>query len=643
MRDGRAGGPGYGAASNPGGPEWDQGSYHEGYPQDLRQGRPPGDPSYAPYENDFAPAAEPPLHDGAIPGPRSAGYPTERGGGADGAGDGIGDGSGSGGPGGPGGPGDSGGPGGPGDSGSSGDGTGPAGQGGGHRRGGRRKAKSRKRKVIRWVAIVVAVAVLGSAGAAYGYYEYLASKIRKGERSSGKTTVAKSKANSAGQTPMNILILGSDTRDDPEDAKLGGAADAAGARADVIMIAHLSADRSNMSVVSIPRDTRVDIPECTDPKTHHVYAKKNAIINESLGRGGAGCTLATVQNLTGLYIDHWLTIDFAGVVKMADVVGGVEVCVKENVDDHPTTAQPGGSHLHLTKGTHTVKGNQALQWLRTRHAFGSDAGRSKAQHMYMSSLIRKLRSQDLFTDPAKLNKIATTAMSAFEVSSEIGTPKKLYDLGMQLKTIPPDRITMATMPHIADPEAPDAHYLPAPSAATVWSLLRNDVAMDANGKAKTGTASPKPSTSAPSGPAAEAAASIPVTVVNGTAGSADGVATPGRAGSIAQTLGTAGFTKAEASQNTAPRESTVLNYPSSGGAQSKSDALSVAKALKIPSNNVKASSDVQTITLTIGSDWKSGTDYSKTLPKAGSVPDDADVINGADTKGCMDILPTYQF
>jgi LCP family protein required for cell wall assembly len=609
MRDGRAGGAGYDAAANPGGPDWDRGSYRDdarSYAQnDGRSYTPEDSRSYAP---DDGRSQDP---DRAIPGPRSGGHRAGQGG-------------------------DPGGPGG---------GDGPAGAAaGGHRRGARRKPKKGKRKVLRWIAIIAAVAVLGSAGAAYGYYEYLAGKIRKGERVSGKTTVAKPKANSSGQTAMNILILGSDTRVDPADAKLGGDAGDAGARADVIMIAHLSADRSNMSVVSIPRDTRVDIPECTDPKTHKVNPKVNTIINASLDRGGAGCTLATVQNLTGLYIDHWLTIDFAGVIKMADVIGGVDVCVKENVDDHSTVLQPGGSHLHLTKGTHTVKGNQALQWLRTRHAFGSDAGRSKAQHMYMSSLIRKLRSQNLFTNPAKLNKIATAAVSAFQVSSEIGTPKKLYDLGMQLKSIPSNRITMLTMPRIADPLAPTLHYLPAPDAPAVWSLMRNDVAMDPNGKAKSATSpSAKPTTTASSGPAAKSASSIPVSVINGTAGSADGVSTPGRAGSITTTLKTDGFTQAAASQTPAPRQGTVLNYPSNGGAQSRSDALSVAKALKIPANNVKASSGVQTITLTIGSDWKSGTDYSKTLPKAGSVPSDADVINGADTKGCMDVEPTYQF
>ncbi|MFF7158893.1 LCP family protein [Streptomyces sp. NPDC008139] len=521
--------------------------------------------------------------------------------------------------------------------------------GGGHRRGGsRRRTKSRKRRVLKWVSIGAAVAVLGSAGAAYGYYEYLAGKIRKGERVSGSSNVAKTKANAAGKTAMNILILGSDSRNDPEDLKLGGAKNTVGdaARADVIMIAHLSADRSNMSVVSIPRDTRVNIPACTDPKTHEKFAPVNDIINASLGRGGAGCTLATVQNLTGVYIDHWLTIDFSGVVKMADVVGGVEVCVKQNVDDHPTPAQPGGSHLHLKAGKQKIYGETALKWLRTRHAWGSDAARAKAQHMYMSALIRQLRSQNLFTDPGKLNKIATTAMEAFEVSKEIGTPKKLYDLGMQLKTVPSDRITMLTMPHDADPKAPLAHYIPSADAPQVWSLLRNDVAMDGNGKAKTpasGAPATTPATTAPQGPAAAASDTIAVSVVNGTAGTSDGVATPNRAGGIATTLKTAGFTKAEASQQTKPSPGTTLTYPTSSGDQGRADATAVAKALKIPAGNVKASADVDTITLTIGADWKTGTDFSKTLPKSGSVPTTAEAVNGADTTGCMEVLPIYRW
>ncbi|NUS13480.1 MAG: LCP family protein [Streptomyces sp.] len=499
--------------------------------------------------------------------------------------------------------------------------------------------------MLRWTAIGLAVVVLGTAGAAYGYYEYLSGKIRKGERVSGKTTVAKPKANANGTSAMNILILGSDSRLSADDQKLGGAADSAGARADVIMIAHLSADRSNMSVVSIPRDTRVNIPECEDPKTHKVYPPTNTIINASLGRGGPGCTLATVQNLTNVYIDHWLMIDFSGVVKMADVLGGVEVCVQHSVWDRPTKyIKHGGSGLKLPKGKSVIKGKQALQWLRTRDAFGSDSGRAEAQHMYMSSLIRRLRGENLFTNPGRLNKIATTAMGAFEVSSEIGTPKKLYDLGMELKSIPPNRMTMLTMPHIADPEAPNAHYIPADDAGTVWSLLRNDVAMDANGKAKTtGTTSASPKPTTPSGPPAAAPSAIPVTVVNGTAGTADKQAVGHRATDIATALKTAGFTQAKPSQTAHPSPGTSVVYPAADGDQGRADATSVAKALKIPVSNVKPSTTADAITLTVGADWKSGTDYSATLPKEGTVPGGADAVNGADSSKCMPIQPIYRW
>ncbi|UWE08159.1 LCP family protein [Actinacidiphila bryophytorum] len=597
MRDGAMGG-GQGAASNHGDLGWDDGLYRD----DAR--------SYAPGTG---------YDGGQIPGQRSP----------HGGGDGpepI-----------PGGPGAGGA-----DDGAEGRAAGP---GGGHRRGGPRRQRSRKRKVLRWVAIVAAVAVLGTAGAAYGYYEYLSSKIRKGERVSGKTNVAKPKANADGTSAMNIMILGSDSRLSAADQKLGGAADSAGARADVIMIAHLSADRSNMSVVSIPRDTRVDIPECEDPKTHHIYPKVNTIINASLGRGGPGCTLAAVQNLTNVYIDHWLMIDFSGVVKMADVLGGVEVCVQHSVWDRPTKyIKHGGSGLKLTAGKHIIKGTQALQWLRTRDAFGDDSGRAKAQHMYMSSLIRTLREQNLFGNPARLNKIATTAMGAFEVSSEIGTPKKLYDLGMELKSVSPSRMTMLTMPHDADPEDPNAHYVPSKDASTVWSLLRNDVAMDAGGKAQTpGTASPTPKPTTPSGPPAAAPATIPVTVVNGTAGTSDQQAVGHRATDIATALNTAGFTQAKPSQTAVPSPGTSVVYPAASGEQGRSDAASVAKAMKIPVSNVKPSATATAITLTVGADWKKGTDYSTTLPKAGGVPKSADSYNGADKTGCMPIQPIYRW
>ena len=148
------------------------------------------------------------------------------------------------------------------------------------------------------------------------------------------------------------------------------------------MLLHLSADRTNMSVVSMPRDTLLEIPKCTDPDTGKVYAASSTptMTNESLGRGGPGCTVATWEKLTGIHIDHFMMVDFAGVVSMADAIGGVPVCVDANIYSH--TSDGHGSGLKLEKGTTYIKGEQALQWLRTRYGFedGSDIARAKAQH-----------------------------------------------------------------------------------------------------------------------------------------------------------------------------------------------------------------------------------------------------------------------
>lgn len=264
---------------------------------------------------------------------------------------------------------------------------------------GRRRPK-RKHRVLRWSATTLAVLILGTAGAGYLYYQHLNGNIQKGQRSSGDSKATRTGPNAAYQTPLNILLIGSDSRNSAENLKLGGHRESVGAPplADVQMLIHLSADRKSAAMVSIPRDTRVHIPTCKDPDTGKVYPATDDIINTTLARGGAGCTLNTWQDLTGVYIDHWMMVDFAGVVRMAHAVGGVDVCVKQNVWDRSTAAQRGGSGLKLKAGTHKVDDVQALQWLRTRHAWGSDLMRARAQHMYLNSMIRTLKGQNVFTD-----------------------------------------------------------------------------------------------------------------------------------------------------------------------------------------------------------------------------------------------------
>lgn len=513
-----------------------------------------------------------------------------------------------------------------------------AAEGNGGRHGRRRVRPRRKHRVLRWSATTLSVLILGTAGAGYLYYQHLNGNLGTGERSSGDSKAKKAAPNAAGQTPLNILLIGSDSRASAENVKLGGSKDTRGnpPLGDVQMLIHLSADRKSAAVVSIPRDTRVDIPKCKDPDTGVTYPATNNIINTSLARGGAGCTLATWQNLTGVYIDHWMTIDFSGVVSMADAVGGVEVCVKQNVWDHPLPGVPGGSGLKMTAGRKEIKGKEALQWLRTRHAFYSDLGRAKAQHMYMNSMVRTLKSQNVFTDGGRLMDLAEAATNSLDVSEEIGSVKKLYGLSKQLKSVPTDRITMTTMPSIEDKQNRN-HLLPEPvGAEKMWQMLRDDVPFDDKG-----TASKKKTEEKLSEDPAAADDQIGVVVQNATRSSALGPVS-GRARTISGLLVQKGFALASADTSAALAEDrTVVRYPS---ADLEGDAQRIAKSLKIPLSSVKKSTDVSGVTVVVGADWREGTTYPKqSSPKAGDLPDNADEINGADSGQCMDVYERYRW
>ncbi|MEV6613704.1 LCP family protein [Streptomyces sp. NPDC051051] len=489
---------------------------------------------------------------------------------------------------------------------------------------------------MRWSATVLTLVILGGAGAGYLYYEHLNANIKSDELNLGdaKDRAADTKANEAGQKALNILLIGSDARDTAENQKLGGAKDTFNGTplADVQMLLHVSADRSNMSVVSMPRDTLLDIPKCTDPDTGEVYrALTREITNSSLGRGGPGCTVATWEKLTDIHVDHFMMIDFAGVVSMADAIGGVPVCVDANVHSHTSTGK--GSGLKLAEGTHDIKGEQALQWLRTRYGFedDTDLARAKAQHMYMNSMVRQLRSEAKLTNPNGLRKLAEAATQAITVDDGLDSIKKMYDLATELQKVPTERITMTTMPNRYDTAQP-GRVAPTEDAEKLFRLVREDIALDGKDAAKA-TASPSPSIT----DAAAADDEIAVQVHNGTYTDTSGAAR-GRATAVTELLVGKGFAGAKADTSPAtPEKTTVIRYPS---ADLQADALRVAKVLGIPAGQVKQSTEVSGVTLFVGADWRSGTAY-KAPVKDDRTPASAETMNAADTSQCMHVDPAY--
>lgn len=312
--------------------------------------------------------------------------------------------------------------------------------------------------------------------------------------------------------PINILVMGSDTRDGEANCALGGGcaktattsnttAEAQGANADVIMVVHVSADRSNATVLSIPRDTVVKIPACT--YNGSTIPARTDRINASL-MGGPSCTAQTVGQLTGITINHFVVIDFAGVVTMSDAIGGVSVCVDNNVYDTY-------SHLKLAKGTHTLEGKAALQFLRTRHGFGDggDVGRTIAQHLFLSSMIREVESASTLANPVKVYNLADAATKAVTVDDDLGSVTALSSLLLEIKDIPSSRITFVTTPTDYNP-ANKNELIVAPNAEAIFTKIANDESL--SHKKTASTTSPKTSSSSgtPSAtPSASSSSSAP--------------------------------------------------------------------------------------------------------------------------------------
>jgi len=312
-----------------------------------------------------------------------------------------------------------------------------------------------RRRLLAAAAVTLTVLAVAGLGAGVRLYQHLNANILAMPLSNGATgSAGTEQVDAFGHAPINVLVIGSDGRTSATDCRLGGACGNGGnpedaAKADVEMLVHISADRSNATVMSIPRDIVTRIPACRDPQTGAWAPGYYGMINSALAHG-PGCQVAAAHELTGIPIDHFVMVDFAGVVAMSDAVGGANVCVSDNVYDSY-------SHLKLAKGTHTLEGLAALEFLRTRHAFGdgSDLGRSYAQHVYLSSMVRTLKSLGTLANPARLYSVADAATNALTVDTGLGGVSRLMGLAADVNKVPTDRIAFATMQTSPDPGNPD--------------------------------------------------------------------------------------------------------------------------------------------------------------------------------------------
>jgi len=241
---------------------------------------------------------------------------------------------------------------------------------------------------------------------------------------------------------FNILIVGTDTR--AGQSSVVGAEEEAESDSelnDVNILLHVSQDQTNATVVSFPRDLVVGIPECPDEDGDTKYYSTEPI-NVALYYGGLQCVVMTVENLTGLPIQFAGMITFEGVVKMADAVGGVEVCV-----DGPMVDPNTGIDLPEA-GTYFLNGESALAFVRSRHGVGdgSDLTRISSQQVFLSSLVRKIKAEGTLTDPKQVFGLANAAVANMSLSSGLADVYNLASIALAVKDIPLERITFVQYP-----------------------------------------------------------------------------------------------------------------------------------------------------------------------------------------------------
>ncbi|MBO3725311.1 LCP family protein [Actinomyces bowdenii] len=281
---------------------------------------------------------------------------------------------------------------------------------------------------------------------------------------------------------VNLLVLGSDSRSGANNVDNSeGTEEGAGARSDTAMIMHVSADRKRIEVVSVPRDTLVDIPECTTLDGETTEASTDTQFNFAFSNGsnggndtkdvasGAACTQRTVEQMTGIRIDDFVVVDFNGLSTMVDSLGGVKVYVDEPIDD------PDYTGLVLDEGCHTMDGATALQYSRVRHGVGngSDISRIPRQQNLVGAMMRTAQSKNLLTNADQLYTFSASALETLTTSERIGKLQTLMGLASSVQSVGMENISFITMPHQEAEWDPD-RVEPTAEADAVWKALRAD-------------------------------------------------------------------------------------------------------------------------------------------------------------------------
>ncbi|MFO7250188.1 MAG: LCP family protein [Actinomycetes bacterium] len=371
--------------------------------------------------------------------------------------------------------------------------------------------------MLAYISVVLtAVLVMVTLGAYKFYRDALAFNRTEVHKALGKNRPK----NTTGA--LNVLLVGSDSRDG--DNKRYGP-QTVGERTDTIMLLHISPNRDKALLLSLPRDSMVQHPECTNPATGARIPPRVEMINAAFNDGGIVCTIKVIEANTKIRIDHFIKVDFTGFKRIVDALGGIEICLPQPVNDKK-------AKLTLPAGRQVVKGEEALGYVRLRSlGDGSDISRIKRQQIFLNQVVKKAIQSNLLTDPGKLRAFLAAVRSSVETDENLNT-EALWDIAMSGRKIVSGGIKFVTIPW--EPYEKDKNRVQwkQPDAERLFQAIRSDVDLPTPTPSAKSSASGSAS-AAPKKPAIKPN-QIRIQVLNGTS-------MPGKAKEAAEALAEQGF------------------------------------------------------------------------------------------------------
>ena len=318
--------------------------------------------------------------------------------------------------------------------------------------------RRRVRTILTWTASITAGVVAIAAVGVFLLYRHLNGNIQQRDVSG----LLGSQPVDLHPQAENILVVGSDTRYG-QGTQYGR--DLVTDQSDTTMIVHVAANRQWAEVMSIPRDSYVSIPACR-MGNGQMSSPQVFKINEAFAIGnldgnntalGVACTIRTVEQDTGIYIDHFVVVNFAGFKNMVAALGGVAECNTQPIND-PL------SGLRLTAGHHMLTPAQALAYVRARYTLGdgSDLERITRQQAFMSSLIQRVKSKLL--NPVAIYRFLDAATKSLTIDTKLGGVTGLYNLASSLRSLPSNKVAFFTLPTY-----PRSEVVPSDTANVLWT------------------------------------------------------------------------------------------------------------------------------------------------------------------------------